>query len=150
MPGGTPRGCCSASDINGSGAGPVSKRDAVQEVGSRGCCDVLSSEDASGAGDQTSGRIRKVGIYDTDSGRFGEGECVVAREDDVAAAAAGFAGARIFALAVALETVACGGCAAHDAAITVSEGACIIAMLVTSAGAGIGGARDFETAAGPV
>ena len=137
--------------MTATGAGPVSKRHAVQEIGSQGCCDKLLSEDTAGARNQTSGRIDEVGTHDSDSGRIGKGERAIARADDVAALAAGAAPkASIFAFAVAVKTVACLGGSAHDTAITASRGACITAMLVTAAGARIEGARDCATVAAAV
>ena len=56
------------ADGDGCGTEPANACDALEEVYPRCSCGEVSSEDAAGAGDHTSGRIGEVGIYDSKSG----------------------------------------------------------------------------------
>ena len=56
------------ADGVGCGTGPANARDALAEVNPRCSCCEVSSEDAAGAGDYTSGRIGEAGTHDSESG----------------------------------------------------------------------------------
>ena len=126
----------------------VKARDAVDEDNARGATVDVSSEDEDGAGANTSGWMGEESINDCESGRFGEGDRVSARDADATAVTTVVA-ARTSELEIAAvaASVTRDGNAALGALVTASSGACTDTTLVTSAVTGMGGGRESAEAA---
>ena len=120
--------------------GLVKGRDAVDKDNARGAIGDVSSDDEDGAGANTSGWMGEEGTHDSESGRFGEGERVSARESDSTAVTT-VVGARTSKLSMAavVASVTRDCTAALNALVTASSGACTVTALVTGAVTGMEG-----------
>ena len=91
------------------------------------------------------------GTHDSESGRFGEGERVSARDVDATAdTTIGAARASALVIAVVVTTVARDVNVALGALVTVSSGACTVTTLVIGADTGMEGERESAVAAADV